>query len=507
MDVHAAFITRSHLQDTARHFRATPTPHSLPGMSLYPLFADLRDRTVLVVGGGLVAERKVRSLLGTGARIVVGAPTLTTTLRAWVADGRVTRHIDGDYHDDWLDDAWLVIAATGDRATNHAIATAAAARRVFVNVVDDAALSSFQVPAVVERGPITVAVSSGGRAPVLARLVRERLEALLEPALGGLAELLARYRVRIRTSLPDTRARRHFLERVLRGRVAALVRRQQPAAAARALVADLHDAGSAALGRVTLVGGGPGDPGLLTLAALRALGAADVILHDSLVSAEVLDLARRDALRIDVGKRAGGACTAQNSIHALLLEHAKAGSNVVRLKGGDPFIFGRGGEELEYLRAHAIDYEVIPGISAAQACAAYAGIPLTHRAHAQSLRFVTAHGRDSLDALDWSSLAVANETLVFYMGVARLDLVRTQLIAHGRAADTPFALVENGTLASQRVISGTLGALPELATRHAVRAPALLIVGEVAALADRLHWFGEVPLTADARAASHRRAA
>ena len=370
MDVHAAVITRSHMQLTARHFRPPRTPPSLIGMSLYPLFADLRERTVLVVGGGVVAERKVRALLGTGARIVVGAPQLSSQLQAWVAEGRIAIHIDGRYHEGWLSDAWLVIAATGDRATNAAIATAAAARRVFVNVVDDADLSSFQVPAIVERGPLTVAISSGGHAPVLARLVRERLEALLEPALGGLADLLARYRLRIRATLPDVPLRRRFLERVLRGRVAALVRRQQPAAAARALRDELRGAERSAHGRVTLVGGGPGDPGLLTLAALRALGEADVILHDSLVSEQVLDLARRDAVRIDVGKRAGGACTAQDAIHALLREHALGGASVVRLKGGDPFIFGRGGEELEYLRAHGIDYEVIPGITAAQACAA-----------------------------------------------------------------------------------------------------------------------------------------
>jgi uroporphyrin-III C-methyltransferase/precorrin-2 dehydrogenase/sirohydrochlorin ferrochelatase len=507
MDVHAAVITRSHMLDTSRHFRAAaPTP-SLRGMSLYPLFADLRDRTVLVVGGGIVAERKTRALLGTGARIVLGAPSVTATLRGWIADGRVAAHHDACYDDAWLDDVWLVIAATGDRAINQAIAMAACARRVFVNVVDDADLSSFQVPAVVERGLLTVAISSGGHAPVLARLVRERLEALLEPSLGGLAELLARYRVRIRAALPDTGARRRFIERVLRGRVAALVRRQLPVASARALSAELRAVDGVERGRVSLVGGGPGDPGLLTLAALRALGEADVILHDSLVSSGVLDLARRDALRIDVGKRAGGACTAQDDIHALLIAHARDGARVVRLKGGDPFIFGRGGEELEVLRAHDIDYEVIPGITAAQACAAYAGIPLTHRAHAQSLRFVTAHGRDGLDALDWRALAAGSETLAFYMGVARLDRVRSQLIAHGRAADTPFALIENGSLATQRVISGTLDALPELATRHGVQAPALLIVGDVAALADRLHWFGEAPLTADAPAAPHRRAA
>ena len=247
-------------------------------------------------------------------------------------------------------------------------------------------------------------------------------------------------------------------------------------------------------GRVTLVGGGPGDPGLLTLRGLRALNEADVILHDRLVSRDVLDLARRDAEFVEVGKEAGTHHTTQAQIHALLLEHARAGRRVVRLKGGDPFVFGRGGEELEFLRAHGIAYEVVPGVTAALACAAHAGIPLTHRGHAQSVRFVTAHCRESLDTLDWRALAAERQTLAVYMGVAGLERLRAQLLAHGRAPSTPFALVENGSRAQQRVVCGRLDRLPELAQRHAVRSPALLILGEVAALATQLHWFGAAPL-------------
>jgi uroporphyrin-III C-methyltransferase/precorrin-2 dehydrogenase/sirohydrochlorin ferrochelatase len=248
-------------------------------------------------------------------------------------------------------------------------------------------------------------------------------------------------------------------------------------------------------GSVVLVGAGPGDPGLVTLNALRAMNEADVILHDRLVSAEVLRLARRDALRIEVGKSAGRHSMSQDQINALMLEHARQGKRVVRLKGGDPFVFGRGGEELEFLRDHGVAFEVIPGITAAVACAAYAGIPLTHRDHAQSLRLVTAHCKDSLDTLDWSALAQDKQTLAVYMGVAGLERLRENLLVAGLSPQLPFALVENGSRPQQRVITGTLQSLPEDAHHHHVQSPALLILGEVAALADSLHWFGAAPLT------------
>ena len=263
-------------------------------------------------------------------------------------------------------------------------------------------------------------------------------------------------------------------------------------------------ANAPSIGLVQLVGAGPGDPGLLTLHAARALAEADVVLHDRLVSADVLALSHRDAELIEVGKRVGGDHHAtQARIHDLLVKHASAGKRVVRLKGGDPFVFGRGGEELEVLRAHGIPFEVIPGITAAVACAAYAGIPLTHREHAQSLRLLTAHAQDGDAEHDWATLSQANQTLAFYMGVSGLARLRDNLIAHGRAASTPFALVENGSRPEQRVIAGTLDELPELARRHAVQAPALLVVGEVAAFASQLHWFGGAPLTnADAGCAN-----
>jgi uroporphyrin-III C-methyltransferase / precorrin-2 dehydrogenase / sirohydrochlorin ferrochelatase len=464
-------------------------------MKLYPLFADLSHRAVLVVGGGAVAERKIAGLLGAQAQVTVNAPTLTPQLQRWAAEGRIAHRRDA-FQESWLDRVWLVVAATSDVELNRVIATFAGLRRIFVNVVDDAALSSFHVPAVVDRAPLTIAISSGGEAPMLARLLRERLETLLDHSLGALATLAERLRRRIRLRHPDLAARRRFYESLFTGPVATLLRQGRPEEARQAAEQALATVSAASTGSVVLVGAGPGDPGLLTLRALRALNEADVILHDRLVSAEVLDLARRDAERIEVGKQAGHHHTTQDGIHALLLQHAQAGRRVVRLKGGDPFVFGRGGEELEFLRDHGIPYEVVPGITAAVACAAYAGVPLTHRDHAQSVRFVTAHCQSSRDTLDWAALAQERQTLAVYMGVAELGELRARLIERGRAPSTPFALIENGSRPEQRVITGTLANLAERAAFHAVRSPALLILGEVAALATSLAWFGPPPLGA-----------
>jgi len=466
-------------------------------MKLYPLFADLSRRAVLVVGGGAVAERKVAALLAAKAQVTVGAPLLTPQLEAWARKGRIA-HRAGVFEAGWIDHAWLVVAATSDQALNAQVAELATLQRIFVNVVDDAQLSSFHVPAVIDRSPVIVAISSSGEAPMLGRLLRERLETLLDNSIGPLAALAARLRKRIRRRYPDLALRRRFYDTLLTGPVAALLRRNQPELAAEAAEQALAAPREAAVGSVVLVGAGPGDPGLLTLRALRALNEADVILHDRLVSPDILELARRDADRIEVGKQAGNHHTTQDGIHALLLEHARAGRRVVRLKGGDPFVFGRGGEELEFLRDHGIAYEVVPGITAALACAAYAGVPLTHRDHAQSVRLVTAHCRSSMDTLDWPALAQERQTLAVYMGVAGLETVQSRLLAHGRAASTPFALIENGSRAEQRVVTGTLADLPAQARRHDVRSPALLILGEVASLAHRLAWFGAEPLGAPA---------
>ncbi len=459
-------------------------------MTLFPLFADLAGRPALVVGGGAVAARKVSALRQAGALVTVAAPRLCDELARQAQAGEI-RHLDGEFKPDWLDGMWLAIAATDERDVNARVAEAATARRIFANVVDDPQLSSFQVPSVVDRSPLVVAISSSGAAPVLARRLRERIESLLDHAIGPLARLAAKHRARIRAARPDLGQRRRFYDWLLDGPVAALLRQARPEAAEHVLLQALDSPQQARAGSVVLVGAGPGDPGLLTLKALRALHEADVILYDRLVSEDILALARRDAERIAVGKRPGENHDAtQARIHALLREHAGRGRRVVRLKGGDAFVFGRGGEELEFLRAHGVPYEVVPGITAALACAAYAGVPLTHRDHAQSLHLVTAHCRDSEDALDWQGLAREKQTLAFYMGVSRLESVAANLIAHGRDPDTPCALIENGTRPEQRVLTATLANLPQQARAHGIQAPAMLIVGEVAGLADRLAWFG-----------------
>ncbi|MFA5490181.1 MAG: siroheme synthase CysG [Candidimonas sp.] len=459
-------------------------------MRLFPLFADLEGRRVLVVGGGAVAERKVKSLLACGAKLTVGAPDATTELMQLHRRGAI-QWIPLGFRPEWLDDAWLVVAATDDKAANGRIAELAAERRLFINVVDDPELSSFQVPSIVDRSPLMIAISSSGQAPVLARRVRERIETLFDRSLGPLVALAGKYRFAIRRARPDMRSRRAFYDDLLDGPIGGAMRRQQPRLAQQTLEDELKRPASSAKGKVVLVGAGPGDPGLLTLHALRALNEADVILYDRLVSPEVRELARRDATQICVGKKTGEDHDAtQARIHRLMREHAGLGRFVVRLKGGDAFIFGRGGEELEFLRRHDIDYEVVPGITAATACAAYAGIPLTHREHAQSVRLSTAHFSKEATTDDWASLAKDKQTLAFYMGVGQLDQLCLRLIAHGLSADTPFALIENGTRSDQRVLHGKLHALAEQARRHDFKPPSLLVVGEVAALAPKLHWFG-----------------
>ena len=476
-------------------------------MNLFPIFADLAGRAVLIVGGGSVAERKAALLFAAEARIDIVAQDLTPSLMEWARTGRV-RHLAREFATEQLDNRWLAIAATDDPALNALVAAAAKARHIFVNVVDDAALSTFHVPAIVDRSPLVIAISSGGAAPMLARLARERIETFFDRSWGALADLLARARERIRTRYAQVEPRRRFYERILRGPVAELVRAQRLEDAQSALEHMLDDAAteaqspnlqssvlSPATGSVVLVGAGPGDPGLLTLHALRALNEADVILHDRLVSDAVLHLARRDAERIDVGKIVGKHHTPQAGINALMVEHARAGKRVVRIKGGDPFIFGRGGEEIEFLRAHGVAYSVVPGITAAIACAAYAGIPLTHRDHAQVVRFATAHRKRSEGESD--ALTAGGETLAIYMGVAEFANVRDRLYDEGVSAGTPFAIIENGTRPEQRVLVGTLAELVECASAYQVQAPALLVVGDVAELAATQHWFGARPLQSD----------
>ena len=464
-------------------------------MQLFPLFTDLKGRTALVIGAGLVADRKIALLLSAGARVIVGAHAAHPQVQARARAGDVELRL-APFDPAWLDEAWLVIAATNDRALNRQVADAAAARRLFCNVVDDVALSSAQVPAIVDRAPITIAISSGGSAPVIARRLRERIESLFDPALGALAALAQRKRGAIRQARPELRARRDFYDWLMDGPVLGALRRSRPEEAEAALDQALGRNTPAPAGKVLLVGAGPGDPGLLTLRGLRALNEADVILADRLVSPEVLALARRDAQVIDVGKALGGPHeTTQARIHALMVSHARQGRCVVRLKGGDPLVFGRGGEELQHLKRHGIAYEVVPGITAALACGAYAGIPLTHRDHAQSLTLATAHRRaEATQAPDGLG---DGQTRVYYMGVNRLPVLREQLLADGCAPSTPCALVENGSRPSQRTVFATLDTLASAAAGHRVQSPALVLVGEVTALGAELAWFGQ---TLDANA-------
>jgi uroporphyrin-III C-methyltransferase/precorrin-2 dehydrogenase/sirohydrochlorin ferrochelatase len=470
-------------------------------MRWLPLFLDLQGRPVVVIGGGTIAERKIDLLIQSGAAIHIVAPELTVRLQARVAAGELT-HAAREFEPEDLDGARLAVAATDAPLVNRAVATAAEARNIFANIVDNAELSTGILPAIVDRSPLLIAIGTEGSAPAFARFVRAHIESLLDESLGRLAGFLARWRERIRQRIPDPLLRRRLYERVLRGPVADRVRQAREAEAG-ALLDELTlavAAGDPLLaadgGRVQIVGAGPGDPGLLTLHALRALQGADVVLHDRLVSAGILALARREAELVEVGKSARGHSVDQAHIHELLRGYALRGLRVVRLKGGDPFIFGRGGEEIAYLRAHGIPYEVVPGVTAALACAAYAGIPLTHRDHAASLRIVTAHCQGAIDAVDWRTLALQRETLAIYMAVGTADRVEAELLRHGRAADTPVAFIENGSRPQQRVVIGTLAGAAALSRAQGISSPALLVVGDVAALGAKLHWYGAAPVDA-----------
>ncbi|WP_421202175.1 siroheme synthase CysG [Aeromonas enteropelogenes] len=457
-------------------------------MDYLPIFCRLDNKPVLLVGGGEVAERKARLLLDAGAHLTVVAPELDPELAELAANGSI-EWLAGKFAPQQLAGKWLVVAATDRREVNALVYQSANQARIFANVVDDPKRSSFIMPSIIDRSPLMVAISSGGKAPVLARLLREKLEAMLPQHLGAVATFAGSLRDRVKARFATMGERRRFWERLLGADRLGQALARGDSASANQLADTLFAEESKAHGEVVLVGAGPGDPGLLTLHALRQMQQADVVVYDRLVSDEVMALVRRDAKRIFVGKQAGNHCVPQEGINQLLLEEAKKGQRVVRLKGGDPFIFGRGGEELETLVGSGIGFQVVPGITAASGCAAYAGIPLTHRDHAQSVRFVTAHGKGGARDLDWPLLAKDKQTLVFYMGLSSCATIREQLLAHGKGGDTPVALIERGTQPSQRVIRGTLDRLPELAV--GVESPALIMVGSVVTLAEQLAWFGQ----------------
>lgn len=459
-------------------------------MDYLPIFCRLDNKPVLLVGGGEVAERKARLLLDAGANLTVIAPELDPELAELAANGSI-EWLAGEFVPEQLAGKWLVVAATDRREVNALVYQSANQARIFANVVDDPKRSSFIMPSIIDRSPLMVAISSGGKAPVLARLLREKLEALLPQHLGAVAAFAGSLRERVKARFASMGERRRFWERLLGADRLGQALARGDSASAHQLADSLFADESQSAGEVVLVGAGPGDPGLLTLHALRQMQQADVVVYDRLVSDEVMALVRRDAKRIFVGKQAGNHCVPQEGINQLLLEEAKKGQRVVRLKGGDPFIFGRGGEELETLVGSGIGFQVVPGITAASGCAAYAGIPLTHRDHAQSVRFVTAHGKGGARDLDWPLLAKDRQTLVFYMGLSSCATIREQLLAHGKASSTPVALIERGTQPCQRVIRGTLDELPALAV--GVESPALIMVGSVVTLADQLAWFGSAP--------------
>jgi uroporphyrin-III C-methyltransferase/precorrin-2 dehydrogenase/sirohydrochlorin ferrochelatase len=461
-------------------------------MDYLPLFFKLEGRLCLVVGGGEVGARKAALLLTAGAKLTVVAPTLGPGMQELVERHRqrIRYHARAFVPSD-LEGCHLAIAATADEAVNREVSTQAQMRGVPVNVVDRPELCTFIMPSIVDRSPVVAAISTGGSSPVLARLLRARVERFVPAAFGRLATLASTFRDRVKAQVPDAGSRRAFWERVLTGPIAEMVFAGREAAAHAALEAALaQQSGSARRqGEVYLVGAGPGDPELLTSRALRLMQQADVIVYDRLVSAAVLDLARRDATRIYAGKERDRHVLPQEDINQLLVRLAREGQRVMRLKGGDPFIFGRGGEEIDTLADEGIPFQIVPGITAASGCAAYAGIPLTHRDYAQSCVFVTGHLKDGTVNLDWELLAKPHQTAVIYMGLHGLPVICRELIAHGMAASTPAALVEHGTIHAQRVFTGTVGTLPDIVSTGGARAPTLIIVGEVVKLHRKLAWF------------------
>lgn len=478
-------------------------------MEYFPIFLRLEGEPVLVVGGGEVAARKIDLLVRSGAKVTLVAPELIPALAAQVTAGAIA-HVAAQFQPEHLNGMRLAIAATDKPAVNAWVAHQAESRKIAVNVVDDRELSRFIMPAIVDRSPVIVAVGSSGDAPVLTRRIRESLESFLPERLGALAKLAGRLRSSVKARIENASARRRFWENFFDGPIAADVVAGRTDADSDSVAQRINSSIAKTVqqpqGEVVLVGAGPGDPGLLTLRALRALQNADVVLYDRLVSAEVLDLARRDAERIYVGKAAGKAHVSQDEINALLVKLARDGKRVCRLKGGDPFIFGRGGEELEALAANGVRFEVVPGITAAAGCAAYAGIPLTHRDHAQVLTLVTGHCKGETDKVDWELLARPNQTCVFYMGLNHLDNILARLREHGVPADRAAAVIEQGTQSRQRVVTGTLVDLAERVRAADVQSPALLIVGEVTRLHETLRWFNAADVDASTQAAARSQA-
>lgn len=458
-------------------------------MDYFPVFLKLKDQACLVVGAGEIAARKIELLARAGAKITVIANEISPAVLSLQTTNNLTL-LQKPFSPEDIDEFRLVVSATDSPETNSLVAKTATEQNIPVNVVDNPELCSFIFPAIIDRSPIIAAVSSGGAAPVLARLLRAKIETVIPPAYGRLANLADKFRDKVKQHIKRPAQRRIFWENVLQGSIAELIFSGKEQEAEQQLEHSLLKQNETTnLGEVYLVGAGPGAPDLLTFRALRLMQQADVVVYDRLVSPEILDLTRRDAEKIYVGKERQYHALPQESINTLLADLAKAGKRVVRLKGGDPFIFGRGGEEIETLMQQGINFQVVPGITAASGCATYSGIPLTHRDHAQSCTFVTGHLKDNSVNLNWTQLAAPNQTIVIYMGLAGLEKICQSLIAHGSPKDLPIAIVQQGTTPNQRVITGTLETLPGKIAGQDIKPPTLTIIGTVVTLHDKLSWF------------------
>jgi uroporphyrin-III C-methyltransferase/precorrin-2 dehydrogenase/sirohydrochlorin ferrochelatase len=458
-------------------------------MDYFPLFIKLNQRNCLVVGAGEIAARKIELLSRAGAIITVIASQIGDSVKA-MKDSHQLIIKEKTFAETDASGFQLIVSATNNSATNILVAATATKLDILVNVVDNPDLCSFIFPAIIDRSPIIAAVSSGGASPVLARLLRAKIESIIPHAFGQLAKLAEKFRTPVKQHFLEPSQRRIFWEQVLQGRIAELVfagKKTEAEKQLKLLLSQTEPTDNK--GEVYLVGAGPGDPDLLTFRALRLMQQADVVIYDRLVSAEILDLTRRDSEKIYVGKQRQNHSLPQHSINQLLASLAKQGKRVVRLKGGDPFIFGRGGEEIETLVAEKVPFQIVPGITAASGCATYAGIPLTHRDHAQSCTFVTGHLKDNSINLNWPQLSAPNQTIVFYMGLSGLEKICQSLIEHGCPKNHPIAIIQQGTTPKQRVITGILETFHNQVINEGIKAPTLIIVGTVVSLHDKLQWF------------------
>ncbi len=458
-------------------------------MQALPIFFNIHQRRCVVIGGGDVAMRKVSMLLKASADVHLYAPTLCHELQALKAQAKI-HYTPAAFAPAQLNGACLVIAATDDEAVNEAVSIAAKAQNIPVNVVDAPALCSFTMGSIIDRSPVVIAISSEGNAPVLARYIRAKIETMLPATYGRIADIAGEFRDQVKAKFSTTQARRIFWEGVLQGPMVERVLSGQEQAAREWLQNALDNSDTNAnKGEVFLVGGGPGDPDLLTFRALRLMQQCDVCVYDKLVSPEVMELVRRDAELIYVGKARDQHTMPQEEINELLAKLALQGKRVLRLKGGDPFIFGRGGEEIETLMQHGVPFQVVPGITAANGVSSYAGIPLTHRDYAQACLFITGHLKDGTIDLDWESMTRPRQTVVIYMGLVGLAEICQQLIARGVSASMPAAVIQQGTTLRQRVVTATLADLADKVALAEMKPPCLTIIGEVVLLRDKLNWF------------------